>query len=72
MIGLTGCDIMTEFHELQDKRKRAINKLIVILALVGVVLSLNNFAGSYISLRNPAIYQEQGNKFSNDPNPEPK
>lgn len=41
-------------------------KLTVILALVGVVLIFNNLAGVFISLRNPAIYQEPGNEFSND------
>jgi len=41
-------------------------KLTVILALLGVVLIFNNLAGVFISLRNPAIYQEPDNEFSND------
>jgi len=41
-------------------------KLTVILALLGIVLIFNNLVGVFYSLRNPAIYKEPGNEFSDD------
>jgi hypothetical protein len=41
-------------------------KLMVPLAVIGVLLILNNFVGVFVNLRNPAIYTDRTNEFPND------
>jgi hypothetical protein len=41
-------------------------KLRVPLAIIGVILIINNFVGVFVNLRNPAIYTDPNNEFPND------
>jgi hypothetical protein len=41
-------------------------KLKVPLAIIGILLIINNFVGVFVNLRNPAIYTDRTNEFPND------
>jgi hypothetical protein len=43
-----------------------LKKLRVPLAIIGVILILNNFVGVFVNMRNPAIYTDPNNEFPND------
>ena len=43
-----------------------IKKIRVPLAVIAIILIINNFAGVFINLRNPAIYTDPNNEFPND------
>jgi hypothetical protein len=44
----------------------SMRKLNVPLAVIGIILIINNFVGVFVNLRNPAIYTDPTNEFSND------
>jgi len=41
-------------------------KLKVPLAIIGIILIINNFVGVFVNMRNPAIYTDPHNEFPND------
>ncbi|MGD0002771.1 MAG: hypothetical protein ABSE06_00935 [Anaerolineaceae bacterium] len=41
-------------------------KLKVLLAIIGIILIINNFVGVFVNMRNPAIYTDPHNEFPND------
>jgi hypothetical protein len=43
-----------------------IKKIQVPLAIIGVILIINNFVGVFLNLRNPAIYTDPTNEFPHD------
>jgi hypothetical protein len=44
----------------------AMKKLKVLLAIIGIILIINNFVGVFVNMRNPAIYTDPHNEFPND------
>ena len=45
---------------------KQMKKLQVPLAVLGIILIINNFVGVFVNLRNPAIYTDPTNEFPND------